>query len=195
MSVTTVERVKRAVRDGHGDAIRSGAETTTTLKRKQNAAQTKQDKARGGLSRMDRLIEENEQLRAELEESRTLARERLIKARDLEILTAELQQRIRELEAGSPPAPTSRPTPPPPPPTPEPTRPTDIEGIRAWLTELGRDEHVGGETRDELHTWLEAFAGRPLDHNWRWVPLRMAMFQSLNRRNMRDLRTHISANM
>lgn len=65
-SVSMVEQVRKRVREGHGETLRTGRETLATLRRKERAQAAKKDTI-GPLTRMERLQAENARLQGRVD--------------------------------------------------------------------------------------------------------------------------------
>ena len=79
-SVGTVKQVKKRIREGHGDDLRTGKETLASLTKKERQ-EREQDPDHVPLTRMERLVAENERLRMERDSLREQLDE-MTKARD-----------------------------------------------------------------------------------------------------------------
>ena len=66
VKVSTMKQVKQRIREGHGEALASGTETLTTLRRREREKNVKPEA--GPLTRMERLEAENEMLLARIHE-------------------------------------------------------------------------------------------------------------------------------
>lgn len=191
-SVTVVKRVKRAFREGYGEAIKTGAETTTSLRHKREAEKPPKPRKPSGPKKADveRLKEqneslraENERLRSELAKAREFAKSRLMKIQELEAEIAGLRQGGPVVDA-----PPSTPPPPDPfPPTAPLSRPVDLDGVRGWLEDFGEDEYISDEVRDELHAWLCALTGRDVPPGWSWQSVRRSMYRAIRRGDLRRI--------